>query len=81
MAIPVSFLIMTSAILNGYSVNNRNAYADVDNKTASLTSPIEGPDSANITNAGIIMKQLLSSNKPYDIATLAYIMGVSSRNI
>jgi len=75
MAIPVSFLIMTSAILNGYSVNNRNAYADVDNKTASLTSPIEGPDSANITNAGIIMKQLLSSNKPYDIATLAYIWG------
>jgi len=52
-----------------------------DNKTASLTSPIEGPDSANITNAGIIMKQLLSSNKPYDIATLAYIWGVSSRNV
>ena len=50
MVIPVSFLIMilmtSSVILNGYSVNNRssiNAYAAVDNKTASLTSPTEGP--------------------------------------
>lgn len=81
MVIPVSFLIMilmTSVVLNGYSVNDRNSintYAAVDNKTASLTSPTEGPDSANITDAGIITKQLLSSNKPVDIATLAYIWG------
>ncbi|MFZ0511377.1 MAG: DUF1254 domain-containing protein [Candidatus Nitrosopolaris sp.] len=81
MLIPVSFLIMilmTSVMLNEYFVNNRNfvnVYAAVDNKTAPSTSALEGPDSANITNTEIIMKQLLSSNKPDDIATLAYTWG------
>jgi len=61
---------MTSVVLNGSFVNNRNfvnAYAASDNKTAPRsTYALEGPDSVNISN-DTIMKQLLSSNKPDDI--------------
>jgi hypothetical protein len=77
----ISFLIMivmTSVVFNGSFVNNRNfvsAYAASDNKTAPRsTYALEGPDSVNISNE-TIMKQLLSSNKPDDIVTLAYICG------
>jgi hypothetical protein len=90
MIIPVSFIaviLMSSCVMmNGYFVNDRNsinAYAaagdDNNNSktvvTTTATSALEGPDSANVTNVDIVMKQLLSSNKPVDIATLAYIWG------
>lgn len=71
-------VLMTSVVFNGSFVNNRNfvnAYAASDNKTAPRsTYALEGPDSVNISNE-TIMKQLLSSNKPDDIVTLAYICG------
>jgi len=70
---------MTSVMLNVSFVDNRNfvnAYGASDNKTAPRsTSALEGPDSVNISDTETIMKQLLSSNKPVDIATLAYIWG------
>jgi hypothetical protein len=74
------YLLVASSIAlvtNGISYTsqpNHNAYAATTQNQSNKTS---SSSAANIRNLDTIMAQLEYSNKPADIATLAYIWGFS----